>query len=118
MTTSHARSISVDDDEAEPAGDDYPDNCYVGESSIADHLIDEAEAVAEAFPAYNVVVASGPYRTYGVKYGVDFDEDRIWLDYYSVRPTTGKVDDIIEELHDHIEANDPDEDDTQADAPD
>ena len=103
----HSKTISVDDGDAEPAGDDYPDNCYVGES-----------AVAEAFPGYNVVVTSGPYRTYGVKYGVVFDDERIWLDYYSVRPTTGKIDAIIEEIHDHIEANDPDETDTPKDVED
>jgi hypothetical protein len=115
----HAQSISVDDANAEPAGDDYPDNCYRG-GTVADHLVDEAAAVAETFPEFNVVVTSGPYRTYGVKYGVDFDDDtdRIWLDYYSVRPTTGKIDSIIEELHDYIEANAPNEGETPKDGED
>jgi len=99
----HAQSISVDDDSVEQTGDDYPDNCYRG-GTVAGHLVDEAAAVAETFPGFNVVVTSGPYRMYGVKYGVAVDDDRIWLDYYSVRPSTGKVDAIIEELHDHIES--------------
>ena len=98
----NSQSADVDDDNVELTGTDYPDSLYMV-GTIDSYLLDEGEAVAEAFPDYDVFVSAGPYRPYGVQYGVRYQEDIIWLDYYSVRPNTGKIDDIVADIHDHLE---------------
>lgn len=60
-----------------------------------------AKKVREVLPEdYDVVITVGPYRFYDVAYAVDTKHRRVRLDYYSVRPDTGKwQDNIVRAVH-------------------
>ena len=57
-----------------------------------------AVVVADAFPAYVVVISMGPYRFYDVKYSVNKEKRIIALDFYSVNPGLTFMPEVIAEL--------------------
>ena len=65
--------------------------------------IEDAKEYAERFNDWYIVVTCGPYRSHDVSYTIRPDHDAIHLDYYSVRPGVGYVDEMGDEIRRSIE---------------
>lgn len=106
-TAQHPESDSIDWDDYEHAA---LGRVWAHTSTTERHrqqAVDEAVEIVDAFAPDEVqaiLVNCGPYRGYDVAYRWKDTENRILhLDYYSVRPGFGKVEDIISEVAESLE---------------
>jgi hypothetical protein len=65
--------------------------------------IEDAKEYAERFEDWYIVITCGPHRSYGISYTIRPDHNAIHLDYYSVRPGVGYVDDMGDDIQKGIE---------------
>lgn len=106
-TKQHPESDSIDWDNYEET---EHDRVWKNTSmSVGNQAVQEAAEVAAALdpdevPA--VLVNGGPYRGYDVSYRwKDRDNGILYIDYYSVRPGYGHVDEIIRDVEESLEEN-------------
>jgi len=65
--------------------------------------IEDAKEYAERFEDWYIVITCGPFRPYDISYEIRPDHNAIHLDYYSVRPGVGHVDDMGDDIQKGIE---------------
>lgn len=66
-------------------------------------LVIASAGVGKALPGdWTVVVTAGPHRGHDVEYVVDPENNRLHLDFYSVRPGYHHIPDLIEDVKQDI----------------
>lgn len=61
--------------------------------------------LAEAFPNWDIIVTSGPYRPYDIGYDIRYDLGAIHIDCYSARPPTKEaLENTVYDIHEGLEA--------------
>lgn len=80
------------------------DRVFGRNGSDAQHATHDAVyEFADGFPDWTIVVTGGPYRSHDVKYRTQDPSDIIHLDFYSVRPGYGRLDEVADDVRAYLQ---------------